>query len=97
MHPARSPGLHLVGLLIAFLVVLIASGLAVTGPAMAVDSLLSQGKSSSTENAGTPASAVLDGKVSVSLDGVGTIRHVINTTGGPANASARVVHVNAYP
>ncbi len=35
--------------------------------------------------------------VSVSLGGVGTIRHVINTTGGPANASTQVVYVNAYP
>jgi hypothetical protein len=64
VHPSRSPGLYRLGLLIASLVVLIASGLAVTSPAMAVDTLLSQGKTasaSSIENAGTPASAAFDG------------------------------------
>ncbi|GAA3801067.1 discoidin domain-containing protein [Sphaerisporangium flaviroseum] len=64
MHPPRSPGLFRLGLLIASSVVMIASSLTVTGPAMAADALLSQGKpatASSTQIAGTPASAAFDG------------------------------------
>ena len=35
--------------------------------------------------------------VIVSLGGVGTIRHVINTTGGPANAGTQVVYLVNHP
>ncbi|RCG24003.1 sialidase [Sphaerisporangium album] len=64
MYPSRSRGLYRLSLLIAGLVALIVSGLAVIGPATAADTLLSQGKpasASSTEAPGTPASAAFDG------------------------------------
>jgi hypothetical protein len=35
--------------------------------------------------------------VIVSLGGVGTIAHVIDNTGGPADASNRVVYLTNYP
>jgi hypothetical protein len=35
--------------------------------------------------------------VSVSLGGVGTITHVINDTGGPANTSTQTAYVTSYP
>ncbi|MFC4585265.1 galactose-binding domain-containing protein [Sphaerisporangium corydalis] len=64
MHPSRSPGRYRLGLLIAVLVALVASGLALTGTAMAVDTLLSQGRpatASSSEGAAWSASAAVDG------------------------------------
>ena len=35
--------------------------------------------------------------VTVSLGGVGTINHVINNTGGPANAANQMVYLTTYP
>jgi hypothetical protein len=35
--------------------------------------------------------------VTVSLGGVGTISHVINTTGGPSNSSNNVANLTNYP
>ncbi|GAA3801113.1 hypothetical protein GCM10022226_20980 [Sphaerisporangium flaviroseum] len=64
MHPSRSPARYRLGLLVAALVALVASGLALTAPAMAVDTLLSQGRpatASSTEGAAYSASAAVDG------------------------------------
>ncbi|WP_405147321.1 discoidin domain-containing protein [Sphaerisporangium sp. NBC_01403] len=64
MHPSRSPGRYRLGLLVAVLVALVASGLALSGTAMAVDTLLSQGKpatASSSEGAAWSPSAAVDG------------------------------------
>ena len=35
--------------------------------------------------------------VSVSLGGTGTIQHVINNTGGPADSAGNVATVTSYP
>jgi hypothetical protein len=66
VHPSPSPGTYRLGLLIAVLVALVASGLALTAPAMAVDSLLSQGKpatASTSEGAAWSPSGAVDGNL----------------------------------
>ena len=35
--------------------------------------------------------------VTVSLGGTGTIRHVVNGTGGPSNSSTNVANLTSYP
>ncbi|MGW0649558.1 coagulation factor 5/8 type domain-containing protein, partial [Streptomyces umbrinus] len=35
--------------------------------------------------------------VTVSLGGVGTIRHVVNGTGGPSNSTTNVANLTSYP
>jgi hypothetical protein len=40
---------------------------------------------------------VFTNMVIVSLGGVGTINHVINNTGGPANSATQVVYLNNFP
>ena len=64
MHPSRSPGGNRLGLFIAFLVAAVASGLTLTRPAMAVDTLLSQGRpatASSSEGAAWGPAGAVDG------------------------------------
>ncbi|MEU8042462.1 hypothetical protein [Streptosporangium sp. NPDC049078] len=39
----------------------------------------------------------LHNMVTVSLGGVGTIRNVVNTTGGPSNSSTNVANLVDYP
>ncbi|GAA3586043.1 hypothetical protein GCM10022419_080180 [Nonomuraea rosea] len=66
MHPSRNPVRQLSGLVVALVVALLASGLAVVAPASAADALLSQGKAataSSSEGAGFAASAAFDGNL----------------------------------
>ncbi|WP_405150050.1 DUF1996 domain-containing protein [Sphaerisporangium sp. NBC_01403] len=64
MHSSRSPVRFRLGLVTATLIALVAAGLAIVAPAMAADSLLSQGRpatASSVEAGGTPAGAAVDG------------------------------------
>jgi hypothetical protein len=64
VHPSRSPGRFRLGLVTATLVALVAAGLAVIAPALAADTLLSQGRpatASSVEGTGYAAGAAFDG------------------------------------
>jgi exo-beta-1,3-glucanase (GH17 family) len=64
VHPFRNPVRHLLGLVVALVVALLASGLTVVAPASAADALLSQGKAataSSSEGAAYAAPAAFDG------------------------------------
>lgn len=43
------------------------------------------------------ANVRLTSMLTVSLGGTGTIRHVINSTGGPSNSTTNVSNLTAYP
>ncbi|WP_204046417.1 discoidin domain-containing protein, partial [Acrocarpospora phusangensis] len=66
MHPSSTPGRLRLGLVTAMIAALVAAGLALITPAMAADTLLSQGKTataSSAEGAAYSAAAAVDGNL----------------------------------